>query len=259
VDSGRWTLYSATGSLPTNSNPQAPSTFQNVHTVQTVLHLYRPDGIFPQQVSEIVQKKSAHSREAILDAAASLVHEQGASSLTLDATCARAGMSKGGLLYHFRSKEDLLLALVDHRQCLLEEAIQEALDADPDLALPGRQHRALIRAMFGILRSSEPFQLSFMAGITVQLMASGGHQQALQEKFQRKMDYWKEVMHEDGVVEIRSLLIRCVIDGLITHQLMQQSTLEPRLLDQMEEHLLSLAGTETGNSPTPTPLPTETA
>jgi AcrR family transcriptional regulator len=211
-------------------------------------------------VNEIVQKKSAHSREAILDAAASLVHEQGASCLTLDATCARAGMSKGGLLYHFRSKEDLLLALVDHRQCLLDEAIQEAREGDPDLALPGRQHRALIRAMFGILRSSEPFQLSFMAGITVQLMASGGHhQQALQEKFQRKMENWKLLVQEDGVSEIRSWLIRCVIDGLVTQQLMQQSTLEPRLLEQMEEHLLALAGTETGNSPTPTPLPMETA
>lgn len=114
--------------------------------------------------------------------------------------------------------------------------------------------------MFGILRSSEPFQLSFMAGITVQLMASGGHhQQALQEKFQRKMENWKLLVQEDGVSEIRSWLIRCVIDGLVTQQLMQQSTLEPRLLEQMEEHLLALAGTETGNSPTPTPLPMETA
>lgn len=211
-------------------------------------------------MNEIVQKRSAHSREAILDAAASLVHEQGASCLTLDATCARAGMSKGGLLYHFRSKEDLLLALVDHRECLLEEAVQEALDADPDLEPPGRRHRALIRAMFGILRSSEPFQLSFMAGITVQLMASGGHhQEALHQKFQRKLEFWKSMMRDDGVAEIRSLLIRCVIDGLVTHQLMQQSTLEPRLLQQMEEHLLALAGTEHGNSPTPTHLPTETA
>ncbi len=211
-------------------------------------------------MNEIVQKKSAHSREAILDAAASLVHEHGASSLTLDATCARAGMSKGGLLYHFRSKEDLLLALVDHRQCLLDEAIQHALDHDPDLVPPGRRHRALIRAMFGILRSAEPFQLSFMAGITVQLMASGGHhQQALQVKFQRKMETWKLLMQDDGVQEINSWLIRCVIDGLITHQLMQQSTLEPRLLDQMEEHLLGLAGTESANSPTSNPLPTETA
>jgi hypothetical protein len=114
--------------------------------------------------------------------------------------------------------------------------------------------------MFGILRSSEPFQLSFMAGITVQLMASGGHhQEALHQKFQRKLEFWKSMMRDDGVAEIRSLLIRCVIDGLVTHQLMQQSTLEPRLLQQMEEHLLALAGTEHGNSPTPTHLPTETA
>jgi len=52
------------------------------------------------------------SRSAILDAATGLVHEIGAKHLTLDAVAARAGVSKGGLLYHFPSKEDLLTAMV---------------------------------------------------------------------------------------------------------------------------------------------------
>lgn len=168
-------------------------------------------------------------------------------------------MSKGGLLYHFRSKEDLLLALVEHRHCLLEDAIRDAEATDPSPELPGRHHRGLIRAMFRILRSAEPFQLSFMAGITVQLMASGGHHHhALQDKFQAKMEGWKTMVQEDGLPEIRSWMIRCSIDGLISHQLMFQTAPVPELMKQMEDHLLLLAGANPHDHPTSTPLPQET-
>lgn len=52
------------------------------------------------------------TRQRLLDAAGELAFEEGASSLSLDAVAARAGVSKGGLLYHFPSKNALLRALV---------------------------------------------------------------------------------------------------------------------------------------------------
>src|SRR3954462_15817205 len=52
------------------------------------------------------------SREKILDAAAELVKEIGAGRLTLEAVAERAGLSKGGLLYNFKSKEVLLKAMI---------------------------------------------------------------------------------------------------------------------------------------------------
>ena len=52
-------------------------------------------------------------REAVLDAATELVETSGgAGQLTLDAVAAKAGVSKGGLLHHFKSKEALLTAMV---------------------------------------------------------------------------------------------------------------------------------------------------
>ena len=54
------------------------------------------------------------SRERILAAAVDLVAETGALHFSLDAVAARAGVSKGGLLYNFPSKETLLKALVAH-------------------------------------------------------------------------------------------------------------------------------------------------
>jgi AcrR family transcriptional regulator len=56
---------------------------------------------------------SADTRARLLDAAVAVVRREGAQSLTLDAVAAQAGVSKGGLLYHFRSKRDLLDGMVD--------------------------------------------------------------------------------------------------------------------------------------------------
>ncbi|QPC43774.1 TetR/AcrR family transcriptional regulator [Kaustia mangrovi] len=52
------------------------------------------------------------SRLQILDAAETVVFEVGANHLTLEAVADRAGISKGGLLYHFPTKEALLQAML---------------------------------------------------------------------------------------------------------------------------------------------------
>ncbi len=48
------------------------------------------------------------ARDRLLDAAERVVVESGATHLTLDAVAKSAGVSKGGLLYHFPTKEALL-------------------------------------------------------------------------------------------------------------------------------------------------------
>src|SRR5205809_615370 len=48
----------------------------------------------------------------LLDAAEAVVVRQGIANLTLDAVAAEAGMSKGGLLHHFPTKDRLVEALV---------------------------------------------------------------------------------------------------------------------------------------------------
>ena len=53
------------------------------------------------------------ARDKILAAAVDISHENGAANLSLDAVAARAGVSKGGLLYHFPSKAALMRAVVE--------------------------------------------------------------------------------------------------------------------------------------------------
>lgn len=232
--------------LPGRRFPGNPPLLQSFYRLDGLLS-YRLDGIFIP-VNESPQKRSSQTRETILEAAASLIHEQGASALTLDATCARAGMSKGGLLYHFRSKEDLLLALMEHRHKIMEAAIRSEFDTDPQPELPGRNHRALIRAVFQILLSDAPFHLSVVGGVAVQLLASGGDcSSSLQAQFTCRMVQWDLTMSEDGIPEVRSLAIRRTIDGLISHQIMHQVTPPREVLVQMRDFLLALASPEFEN------------
>lgn len=69
-------------------------------------------------------------REVILDAFQDLIVELGAANVTLEDTATRAGVSKGGLLYHFPSKSDLFAGLCDRLTGAIEAAIAEAPD-DP--------------------------------------------------------------------------------------------------------------------------------
>ncbi|WP_415841676.1 TetR/AcrR family transcriptional regulator, partial [Paenibacillus macerans] len=56
--------------------------------------------------------KKASKRNAILQAAAKVARESGVEHLTLDAVAQEAGVSKGGLLYHFPNKEELISGMV---------------------------------------------------------------------------------------------------------------------------------------------------
>lgn len=105
-------------------------------------------------------------REQVLDAYQDILIESGSAAVTLDAVAARAKVSKGGLLYHFGSKDALLDGLVDRLLRLTTADVEYARTApegvvryfllssvtDADLAKPA--HRAAVAALR--LVGSEP-------------------------------------------------------------------------------------------------------
>lgn len=72
------------------------------------------------------------ARERILAAATEVAKELGTARLSLETVAARAGVSKGGLLYHFPSKAKLMEALVEHHVAALARTITAACTADGD-------------------------------------------------------------------------------------------------------------------------------
>jgi len=77
----------------------------------------------------MAQKTSA--KEAVLDAFERVVIDRGERAATLEAVAVEAGVSKGGLLYHFGAKKDLVEGLVS-RLTGLAAANLENLTAAPD-------------------------------------------------------------------------------------------------------------------------------
>jgi AcrR family transcriptional regulator len=70
--------------------------------------------------------RPAHARAAVLAAAEALVKDMGAAHLTYDELVRRSGITRGGITYHFPTKDALLEALVENdlerwRSCLAEQ------------------------------------------------------------------------------------------------------------------------------------------
>jgi AcrR family transcriptional regulator len=85
--------------------------------------------------------RSVQRPGALLDAAEAVVARQGIANLTLDAVAAEVGMSKGGVLHHFPSKDRLVEAMVVRSAEAWRATFTHAYELMPEG--PGRMARAL--------------------------------------------------------------------------------------------------------------------
>ncbi|MBI1319820.1 MAG: TetR family transcriptional regulator [Candidatus Hydrogenedens sp.] len=88
-------------------------------------------------------------REHLLDAAEAVVVAEGGARLTLDAVAEHAGVSKGGLLYHFPTKEALLQAMIErHLNGVRERRAKaaEGLTPGPGSDLVSEVRAAMMRS-----------------------------------------------------------------------------------------------------------------
>ncbi len=93
------------------------------------------------------ERGSISTREEILLAADRVVVEGGVSGLTLEAVAREAGVSKGGLLYHFPGKEALISGMVGRLVEGFTGALARELAREKGSA-NGRWLRAYARASF---------------------------------------------------------------------------------------------------------------
>lgn len=69
--------------------------------------------------------RATPNRERILRAAQDLILSKGFPATTIDEVCERATVTKGGFYYHFASKDQLALAVVDHYFARISAALNE--------------------------------------------------------------------------------------------------------------------------------------
>jgi TetR/AcrR family transcriptional repressor of nem operon len=78
---------------------------------------------------------SGNAREALLEAAVTLIRRKGFAATSVDQLCAAAGVTKGGFFHHFASKEALGVAAAGHWLAITEPLFAEASYHDASDAL----------------------------------------------------------------------------------------------------------------------------
>ena len=180
-------------------------------------------------------------RERILDAAESVVREDGAAHLTLDAAAERAGVSKGGLLYHFKTKEALLQAMIDRHMRSLRERHAVALASLPPG--PGRELKAWVLVTIDHEKNAADKRMS------CSMLAAAANDPRLTEPFQQFQQWRLRTVQEAaaaGLPFARAAVIILALDGLALLELHQVSPYGPQRRAILEDILRLIDETAAG-------------
>lgn len=89
--------------------------------------------------------KEMDTREKILIHACHLVEREGFTRLTMDRVAKEAGLSKGGLLYHFPTKEELEISMIEYVMDRSNTNVENKVDNETP---PNKFLRGSVRAVF---------------------------------------------------------------------------------------------------------------
>lgn len=148
--------------------------------------------------------KKELKREQILHAVSQIVHEEGIEKLTLEAVAKRAGISKGGLLYHFPNKDSLILGVIDQLSKRFGEEFNQR--AEHDEHSKGKWTRAYMdSSCFGDQSVNDLYTALSAAHFTNPEML-----RLLQEEYAAI----QEKIENDEIDPVRSTIVRLAVDGL---------------------------------------------
>jgi AcrR family transcriptional regulator len=177
------------------------------------------------------------TRELILNSAEALVLREGAGSLTLERVAREASISKGGVLYHFATKAQLIQGLVERLIRHFEEDLGQYLErADSG---PGRRTRAFVRATLeDTMRSgSRSRGLEIFAVLLAALVSAPNLLAPLQQKYAK----WQRQIERDGLEPARATVVRLATDGLWLCELLGFTSLSRKRRATVVQEILRLA------------------
>lgn len=146
--------------------------------------------------------KADNTRKRLIAAARKIALEHGAGSLTLDLVAEYAGVSKGGVLYHFGTK-----------RALLEGLVVSFLD-DFDLAVAKELKSGAESWLLAYIRASFPHRRAAQLRETGALFALLALEPDLLELARVRFQSWHEKAGGESEDPTSATLIRAAIDGL---------------------------------------------
>lgn len=174
---------------------------------------------------------ATHTRERILRALRDMLARTGNSSVTLEAVAAEAGVSKGGLLYHFPSKAAMYLGLLSSIRDTVAAEMAAAVDRSG--------------AARGFLEYSEPTQDDEAGFFTSLIAAVRTGQNADSEENDAQASAlladifraWEEPMRTAVDDPVRAETIRLVGFGLYFSALTGLPPVDPAVLAELFDRL----------------------
>ena len=82
--------------------------------LSTAIQELAPEGLAPANPNSLQEQKSTRMRETILEAALDCLAEHGYANTTHNLICQKAQISRGALLHHYPSSQDLMVAVIDY-------------------------------------------------------------------------------------------------------------------------------------------------
>jgi AcrR family transcriptional regulator len=168
------------------------------------------------------------SRERILKAAAELAREVGAGNFSLDAVAERAGVSKGGLLYNFPTKVELLRALVANHVDVLAAQIADAQGHHAG------SPNALVHAVIDSSCLAAGGQMAKPSGI----LAAIAQDPQLLDPVREHVRWLMQEIRRTSSSPDRALIAILALEGLRTHDLFEYGALQ----SEERERLVSSLG-----------------
>ncbi|MCZ4511968.1 TetR/AcrR family transcriptional regulator [Streptomyces sp. ActVer] len=177
------------------------------------------------------------SRTQILEAAIRVTEKEGITSLTLESVAVEAGLTKGGLLYHFRTREELLLAIQryltegweKHLEARLGKAFAEATVAE----------RAIAYTLMDMESQPRKADLAFMV--------ESASDPELAQVWNALVDRWVPVPAEPDPAQLELFLARMAADGLWLFEATTGTKLTPAVKDALRQRIAAL--TESASTP----------
>ena len=158
------------------------------------------------------QKTTAPTIDLILTAAERVALRDGVLRLTVEAVAREAKLSKGGVLYHFATKESLIQAMLDRLIRYCEQEMEQHQQND---AAPGRWTRAYVRKTLAPL-TPYPGEAAFPKSkeVGAGLIVAAATNPKLLEPLRKRFRTWQRAIERDGISPTRATVVRLAVDGL---------------------------------------------
>ncbi|MCP4416416.1 MAG: TetR/AcrR family transcriptional regulator [Chloroflexi bacterium] len=153
-----------------------------------------------------MRQQSRETRQKIFEACSRILQTDGLTNLTLESVAGEAGLSKGGLLYHFPNKETLVEALFEYHNNIFETRLQELAEAE------GNETGAWLRAYAkaSIEQISDLDNASLYAG----LFAAEERYASAHQLMRQKYINWQQQVENCDLDPTLATLVRLAVDGL---------------------------------------------